>query len=404
MYVQSVAQLYTADSATPAGFDHGVVEGSSTTPTEFDYVVVGAGPAGSATARWLALRGHSVALIERSRFEEPRIGESLTPAIQPLLVELGVWPDFLALQPLPSYGTRSSWGDVTSQVHSHLSSPWGCGWHVDRRAFDLMLASAACKVGAKPYFGTTVSCVEEHGSGWKFELLRRADDCRASARPELTATVLIDATGRGARIAQRIGAKRFLLDRLVGIATQFDGVDVANEGYVMVETAADGWWYSAPVPDRSLMISLMTDSDLCGRSQLATARAWLAKLAITEGTRTRVGDSHQRWGPRAFSASSQRLRRGQHMGHWLAVGDAALAVDPASGSGVVRALRSARAGAEIAIAQTGTHARDAIEAYEADGDQQCSVYLDERARYYGLEQRWGEHAFWARRGQAGRAM
>ena len=112
--------------------------------SDFDVAVVGAGPAGSATARWLALRGQRVALLERSRFDVPRVGESLAPAVQPLLVELGVWRQFLALKPLPSYGTRSHWGEATPRMHSHLLSPWGCGWHVDRRAFDLMLAQAAC--------------------------------------------------------------------------------------------------------------------------------------------------------------------------------------------------------------------------------------------------------------------
>jgi len=56
----------------------------------FDAAVIGAGPSGSATARWLALWGYRVALVERSRFESPRIGESLAPIVQPLLRDLGV--------------------------------------------------------------------------------------------------------------------------------------------------------------------------------------------------------------------------------------------------------------------------------------------------------------------------
>ena len=65
----------------------------------FDAVVVGAGPAGSATARWLALRGWRVALLERTRFEAPRIGESLAPNVQEPLHALGLWSEFLALAP-----------------------------------------------------------------------------------------------------------------------------------------------------------------------------------------------------------------------------------------------------------------------------------------------------------------
>jgi len=82
-------------------------------------------------------------LIERTRFETPRVGESLAPSVQPLLAELGVWQEFLGLQPLPSYGTRSIWGAETPEVHSHMCSQWGCGWHIDRLAFDHMLAESA---------------------------------------------------------------------------------------------------------------------------------------------------------------------------------------------------------------------------------------------------------------------
>ena len=64
----------------------------------FDVAIIGAGPAGSAAARRLAGGGCRVALVERTRFDEPRVGESLPPAVQPLLSELGVWRDFMQLE------------------------------------------------------------------------------------------------------------------------------------------------------------------------------------------------------------------------------------------------------------------------------------------------------------------
>ncbi len=103
------------------------------------------------------------------------------------------------------------------------------------------------------------------------------------------------------------------------------------------------------------------------------------------------------WGPRIFSAVSQRLCRRELSAPGLAVGDASLAVDPISGSGVVRALRSARAGAEAALALLDGRASSAIVAYEADRDLECATYLQERAHYYGIEQRWQESPFWQRR-------
>jgi len=80
------------------------------------------------------------------------------------------------------------------------------------------------------------------------------------------------------------------------------------------------------------------------------------------------------------------------------VGDAALAVDPTSGSGVVRALRTAWAAAEAAFAVLETGSADAIVRYEAERDLEYTHYLEERALYYSLERRWPDQPFWARRG------
>ena len=59
---------------------------------------------------------------------------------------------------------------------------------------------------------------------------------------------MIDATGRASRLAPMGRRTALLLDDLVGIAAQFAEIDTDREGYVMVETTADGWWYTAPVP------------------------------------------------------------------------------------------------------------------------------------------------------------
>ena len=166
--------------------------------SQFDVAVVGAGPAGAATALRLANSGCRVALIERTQFEAPRVGESLAPSVQPLLADLGVWRDFLRLQPLPSYGTRSVWGAEAPEVHSHISSHWGCGWHVDRAPFDRILADAAAKAGATFLSETSfVDCQEQNG-GWRLVLRQRG--ARSSKEREFTsvARVVVDATGRSA--------------------------------------------------------------------------------------------------------------------------------------------------------------------------------------------------------------
>ena len=363
----------------------------------FDVAVIGAGPAGSATALRLARKGCRVALIERTRFDKPRVGESLAPAVQPLLADLGVWEQFRQLQPLPSHGTRSIWGADTAELHSHIVSPWGCGWHIDRVRFDRLLASEAVQAGAELLCGTSLVSCREQKSGWAIDL---HDACaRGSSGRDfsLYARVAIDATGRGAHLSKRLGAERLQLDRLVGIAMVFRGMDTAQQGYVQVETTVDGWWYTAPIPHGHMIAIMMTDSDVCSWERLASAAEWRRLRKEARMTHERLGQSDACLGPRVFFASSHLLKRREFRRTWLAVGDAALAVDPVSGSGVIRALRSAESGVQTAMAllENGTGAP--IESYENEHNLLWDSYLTERSLYYGMERRWPKALFWKRR-------
>ena len=358
---------------------------------EFHVAVVGAGPAGSATARRLAQSGCRVVLLERSRFDAPRVGESLAPSTNALLTELGVGPRFSDLRPLPSYGTRSVWGGAEPQSHSHLVSPYGSGWHVDRVAFDRMLAEAAADAGADLRCATTCIRLDREGC-W---LLTVTEDGRQAGEP-VRASVLVDATGRAARISRQLGGRPAVLDRLVGVAALLDRVDADQEGFVLVETTPEGWWYSAPVTARRMVCILMTDTDICRGLRVSIPGPWHQRLAGTRLTAARVAGSVV-WGPRVFPATSQRLRRVAYDAPWLAVGDAALAVDPISGSGVVRALRTARAAATTVLAMLTGDERQPIAAYESERDREYTQYLRERAMYYGVERRWDSAPFWRRR-------
>lgn len=393
----------------------------------FDVVIVGAGPAGSSAALSLARRGVRVALLERSSFEVPRIGEALAPAVQGELVALGAWREVQALGPLPSWGTRALWGAEQPHAHSHLASPYGHGWQVDRRAFDEALALAAARAGAELVLGATLRASEWQGEAWQLLVARRGPGARArrEARANaetgsaglvsLSARVLIDATGRPAAVGRALGAQRLLFDRLVGVATCWEPLGTSERGHLLVETAGEGWWYSARLPPGSRDVSgepmlamLMTDADLCAQGQQHRRSGWHAALDATHATRQRLHGARCIDAPSVHLAHSQRVQRADRTDRadrtasrllpWLAVGDAALAVDPLSGSGVLRALRSGRAGADTAarLLEQPPIARDALAAYEAEQDAECTKFLIERAQHYAAEQRF-DTPFWKRR-------
>lgn len=361
----------------------------------YDIAIVGAGPAGAATARRLAQRGCRVALLERSRFDTPRVGESLAPGVQPLLADLGVWSRFLDLRPLPSYGTRSLWGASTAAEHSHLLSPYLCGWHVDRLAFDRMLAESAVEAGARLRLGVRVLRCAPCPSGGVILNVGEVKDSNRS--DEIRADFVVDASGRGGAVARSFGARYATFDRLVGVGAQFADELAGARCYTLVETTPDGWWYSAPVAFERSVAMLMTDGDLSASLGTKAWPQWRAALQRARLTSERVGGGKLCWGPRIFSAASRRLVRADgDRERWLAVGDAALSVDPVSGSGVVRALRTAlNAASTVLVALSGTP--EAIAGYEAERNRECSAYLIERAAYYGIERRWPHAPFWQRR-------
>lgn len=363
--------------------------------THYNVAIAGAGPAGTAVAHWLVQAGCSVVLLERSRFDRPRIGETLAPSVQPLLTELGVWQEFLDLKPLPSYGTRSAWGAPLAEAQSHLLNPYLCGWHVDRLAFDRMLAESAVRSGAHLEPGTQVDRYVAEANGRAMLSFSRVED--PDRLEQVSADFVIDATGRKATVARKLGAASIMFDRLVAIAAQFENAQADTNCYTLVETTSDGWWYSSPAGAGSSVAVLLTDGDLVNTQHTKELPEWQNALDRAVLTRASVDGCELKWGPSAFSAVSQRLRRADSdRRRWLAVGDAALAVDPVSGSGVLRALRTAKAAAS-AVLSTFAGDETAIPRYESDRDDECTSYLLKRADYYGMEQRWPNAPFWQRR-------
>ena len=163
----------------------------------FDVIVAGAGPAGSATAIHLARAGRRVLLVERSGYERMRMGETLPPAVNPLLAELGVLADCRDSATCPSYETASAWGGDEVADRSFIFSPHGHGWHVDRAAFDAPLAERAVAAGA----------VRRRGTWWARAWLTDDGVAVEVDGAPIAADHLVDATGRAARLARQLGAQ-----------------------------------------------------------------------------------------------------------------------------------------------------------------------------------------------------
>lgn len=353
-----------------------------------DVAVVGGGPAGAAAAVTLARLGLQTIVIDATGSNRPHVGETLPPAVRPILQRLS--PGLLERPgvSLASYGNQSSWGGPELESAAFIFEPYGRGLHVDRRRFDDALLEAAVAAGAQLLPGVRVRRAVPHEEGWQLELQR-------ASVSNLTAAAVIDAGGRRAGLARSLGARRRVRDQLVGIAATFEGAHLA-ELPMLVEATCEGWWYSAPLPLGRAVVAFMTDTDLCREGRYAHPQSWSQALAATRYTRERLRSAAIASPVRVAWAATHRLERGDSMRRWLAAGDAAIAVDPLSGSGVLRALLTGEA-AGMAIAHRLLGRTTPAEAYEQWLDRRFEEEWAARTAFYEMERRWRDYPFWHRR-------
>jgi len=357
---------------------------------EADVLIVGAGPAGCATAINLAPFRH-VLLVERRALVAPRVGESLVPAARRLLSDMGLWESFIAEGHEPWYGNRAVWGGTEPLEVDFMRDPDGHGWHLDRARFEQWLRDAAKARGAALVAPASIDNLAHDGKCWQIQLHTAAGQFMANAG------LVIDAGGRAAPVARQQGARVQASDRLV--CAWMSGRDErdSNRGLTYVEAVEDGWWYTAPVPKQHRILAFYTDADLPIARVVSKRDRLLERAGIIKELSLLLDDvgfvpedkSH------ITAANSTRLEPAAHKS-WIAVGDAAISFDPLSSQGLLNALFTGLAAAEVADRYLKGDAFSLSE-YQQIVRGIGDAYRSHLASYYALEKRWPKAPFWQRR-------
>jgi len=317
---------------------------------DVDVIVVGAGPAGSTTAFYLAQAGLDVLLLEKSRFPREKVcGDGLTPRAVKALVGMGM-----------NVSEQDGWvrnkGLRVIGAGKRLELPWpelasypGYGLVRTRHDLDQSLARRAQQAGAKLLEGVTVTDpVIDERTGRITGVIAKADGggSQGSSPREYTSRVVVAADGNSSRLSVAMGLRK-RDDRPLGVAVRtyyrtprhdddyleswldlWDG-DRLLPGY--------GWIFGMGDGTSNVGLGLLNTSAAFGHTDYhALLRKWLkgmpAEWGFTEENRTAPIRGAAL--PMGFNRTPQ-----YHQGLLLA-GDAAGMVNPFNGEGIAYAMES----------------------------------------------------------------
>jgi FAD-dependent halogenase len=313
----------------------------------WDVVIVGAGPAGSTAAGYLAPLGYRTLLLERGRFPRHRIGESLLPSMMPVLEDFGLVDACREAGFVEKTGATFIWGrsrepwDIRFQETPFL--PSSVAFHVERSVFDQILLDSARRRGA--HVRMNASALGPLTDGDRVVGLTYRDNDTGEIR-SVAADMVVDASGSASVIGQRLTTRRYD-EQMCQMALYRYFRDIRGAGdfrstHIVVESCPRGWFWFIPMNSERLgeaSVGLVTGREFEAEIQELGAERFYDE-ALAESSY--VGEL---LGPDATHVSKMRGVRDWAYscdetagpGYYLA-GDAAAFLDPLLSTGVSLAM------------------------------------------------------------------
>ncbi len=351
------------------------------TNTGYDVIVVGGGPAGSATAIRLAKAGLSVVLVEKARFPRQKLcGEFISPECLDHFAELGVSGDIklaggVDIAETVFYSRSGKGVAVKSEWFGQVGS---MALGLSRAEMDDVLLKRTREVGVSVREATTAAGLIFDGD--RVIGVRLKD--KEGIETPVTANLIIDATGRTRSLARRLEKDTGQQKRAghVAFKAHLAGSEIAagtceifayRGGYGGCNSIENGLYNLCFIADAQDVKRCASDAERVMREVVCTNKRAAAVLENVTIESEWLAVPIERYG-RGELVPAQGL---------LTVGDAAAFIDPFTGSGILLSLESARIAA-AAIAKSFTADRDleSLDSLAAEYQRQYSIAFDARLR------------------------
>jgi flavin-dependent dehydrogenase len=309
--------------------------------TSWEVAVLGGGPAGATVAARLAGLGHRVVVIEQRAFPRPHVGESLSPAVWPVLDAAGV-----PRAAVRATGVQVRTAGVRWRTGEEDLLPLHDGLTVDRGAFDALLLGHARAAGAVVRAPLRAGRPRRTAGGWRVP----------TAEGSVEARFVVDATGRRRLLG---GTRMPTSPRTVAVHARWAAAWPGDGPGTRIAALADGWVWAAALPGGDVRVMAVTDPGMLAVE--GAGRLLRRFLAAVPG----VGEPDGGTPPEVCDASSYAVSPAVEV-DLVRVGEAAFAIDPLSSCGVQTAVQSGLAAA--ATAHTLIRGPDPTAALEYYGD------------------------------------
>jgi geranylgeranyl reductase family protein len=320
---------------------------------DYDVIVMGGGPAGSAVASILAREGRKVVLFEKEEFPRHHIGESLMTDTYRTFERMGFLDKLKASPFVRKYSVqfanpagKESRPFYFFEANHHESA---VTWQVTRAVFDKMLIDHAEEQGATVHQRAQVRQVLFDGD--------RATGCEVKMRDgslqKFSARVVVDATGQSAMLSNKFGwrvrdpklKKAVLYSYFKGAHREPD----LNGGATLVlrtQKGSNGWFWYIPLENDITSVGIVADPDYLvkGRGQ-DLAKIFDEEVEKCEPCRRRLASATR--ADKIYSIIDYSYRSVECAGNgFMLIGDAYGFLDPIYSSGVLLALKMAELAAD----------------------------------------------------------